>query len=147
MKFDTHLKMKSHPGFAADATVEPIAFRASAKGAFNCGVSSVVVDVAEIPVSLAVPFLKRPEQTVIGKIGGFSVKVNPFQVQVESLGGEIDGVMGTKGIKSKLEGKVDCKSEVHAAGTITGRMARAVLTLEPEDDIEDIADKVVQEPD
>jgi hypothetical protein len=146
MKFDSHLKMRSHPGFKTEAAVEPIAFRASAKGAFNCEVSSIVVDVDEIPISLAVPFLRRVEQIVIGKIGGFSIKLNPFQAQVESHGGEIDGVLGTKGIRGKLNGKVDCETDMNAKGIITGRLGTAVLTLEPDDDIEDIVDKIVKDP-
>lgn len=140
MNFKGQLGMESCPDFSVQANTEPIAFATRAKGSLVAQVSSIVVQVGEIPINLSIPFLRRAGGThTVASIGSFGVKLSPFTVAVEGANVQLAGVLGTKGITSHLQGKVGCQSKVHFNGKLFGKIANCAVDF-PDDDFEEHVD-------
>ena len=133
MKFKSHFAMRSCPEFKVDAKTNPIAFRTSIKGAFNCKVGAIALNIGEIPIRLTIPFLKGRERApVAATIGGFGVKLNPFDISIDDLSLGLDGVLGCEGINTSMDCKVACKTEMDVVGVVSGKVAAAAFELEEE---------------
>ena len=61
MKFNGQLDLESCPDISIQAKSEPISFATKAKGSLVGQVSSISVQVEEIPIHLVIPFLRRPD--------------------------------------------------------------------------------------
>lgn len=121
MKFKTQVKMQSNPDFHIDANIDPFGFKTSAKGSFESSVSSIAFNVDEFPIRLAIPFLKRNGKLpVVASIGGFKIKLSPFHIKVEEAAVELEGLLGTKGITGKMDGKVGCETKMDMVGKLAG---------------------------
>ncbi|HNP59621.1 MAG TPA: hypothetical protein PKM72_02210 [Nitrospirales bacterium] len=140
MNFKGQLGMESCPDFSVQAKTEPIAFATKAKGSFVAQVSSISVQVSEIPINLSIPFLRRAGGIhTVASIGSFGIKLSPFTVAVEGANVQLAGVLGTKGITTQLEGKVGCKSKLSFNGKLFGKIANCSVDL-PDDDFEEHVD-------
>ena len=140
MNFKGHLGMESCPDFAVQAKTEPIAFTTEAKGSLVAKVSSISVQIGEIPINLSIPFLRRAGGIhTVASIGSFAIKLSPFTLAVEGANVQFAGVMGTKGITTHLEGQVGCKSKVSFNGKLFGKIANCSIDL-PDDEFEEDVD-------
>ena len=140
MNFNGQLNMESCPGFSVQVKTEPVAFATQAKGSLVGQVSSIAVRVGEIPINLAIPFLRRQGGTHrIASIGSFGITLSPFTVSVEGANVQLEGMVGTKGINSHFEGKVDCKSKLNFNGKLFGKIANCSVEF-PEDGFEESVD-------
>lgn len=129
MKLNSRIAMASKPAFNADASVAPIGFSAMLGGSLRAALESVSVGVDEIPLRLAIPFLKRRgKPPVLASIGSFNIAVSPIQLATEAAGFQVEGVIGTKGIDAKIDGKVDCKTDMVLDGDVAGKVG--ALSLE-----------------
>jgi hypothetical protein len=128
--------MESNPDLKLHVSGEPVGFETTATGSFKAEVSAIAGSVEEIPIRLVIPFRRcgRSLQT-IASVGGFGVRINPITVSVEGAGVTLEGVLGIKGIRGTLEGKIGCKSKLDVAGKLFGKIATCTLEL-PEDEIE-----------
>lgn len=133
MKFNTHVAMKSHPGFNVDAQVNPIDFDASVHGTFEATAASISINVDEIPIRLAIPFLKRRKPPVFASVGGFKMKFSPLQVKVEKATVQLGGTLGTEGIIGKMNGEVDCETEMDVDGNLVGKVGTFSVELGDKD--------------
>jgi len=133
MKFKTRFNMHSTPDFKANVAMEPVAFTTSARGAFSGTLGAVSATVDEVPLRLAIPFLRRKGKLpLIGTIGGFKIKLNPLNIKIEDASVQLDGVLGTKGIKSTVNTKVLCDTEVKMNGAVSGKLGSFNVKLEEE---------------
>lgn len=140
MKLNGQLNMESCPGFSVQVKTEPLAFSTQANGSLVGQVSSIAVRVGEIPINLAIPFLRRKGGAHrVASIGSFGISLSPFTVSVEGANVQLEGILGTKGLSSHLEGKVDCKSKLNFNGKLFGKIANCSVDF-PEDDFEESVD-------
>lgn len=131
MKFETHLAMQSHPDFHLDASLDPVTFGLVLRGSCEARIDRVSVDVGEIPFRLAIPFLKRRgKPPLLGSIGGFAVTLSPLHIKVGGRDMRLDGVLGTKGIAGRMDGKVQCKTDMDIDGKLVGRVGTLALQLD-----------------
>jgi hypothetical protein len=130
MRFKTYAAMESHPDFDVEARLDPIDFNARVHGSCEVTVDSVSVDVGEIPIRVAIPFLKRrAKYPVLASVGGFRIAFSPFRVRTKGMTVQLEGVLGTKGIVGKMNGKIDCKTEMKADGKLVGRVGTFTVEL------------------
>ncbi len=130
MKFWAKGLMKSAPGVKASVEIDPLKVEGSVKGSFKGSVGSISAVVDEIPIRLAVPFMKRRcRPPVVATIGGFRLKLNPFTVNIEGVSFDIGGVLGTEGIKSTLDCQVACRTEMDVKGGASAKLGRLEFHL------------------
>ncbi|GAB4381255.1 MAG: hypothetical protein Kow0042_31730 [Calditrichia bacterium] len=123
MKFKAKSLMKSNPDFEMDTHFSPLDFNVSVKGSLETTIDTIGGRIGEIPVKMTIPFLKRPGGPVlIGSIGGFNIKLNPFKLKLEQAEVKFDGILGTEGLKGNLKGKVGCQTEMDVSGHASGRV-------------------------
>lgn len=133
MKFKTQGRMRSSPNFKVDADVHPIGIDSTIAGSFEGGVSAIAASIGEIPVKVAIPFLKRKEKTLIASIGGFKIKLNPFHIKVDNAKVHVKGTLGPDGIKGRLDCQVACRTDVDMSGEVTGKPGIFKLDLGEEE--------------
>lgn len=127
MKFNVLGRMQTSPTFDIDARVEPLDFDVSIQGAFQGDAGPFKAHIGNIPIRMAVPFLKR--RPVIASIGGFGIDLQRFRVEVEKAGIDLSGMVGSKGIGARLNTKVECVTEMKLDGNVAGRVGLSHLDL------------------
>jgi hypothetical protein len=125
--------MRSTPDFDMDTFLEPLSFNFDASGSFFGQVGEISASVDKVPIRVVIPFLKRKRRMLtVACIGGFNIKIHPMQIQIEKANVQTQGILGTKGLKGKLNGKIGCKSDINATGDISGKAANVKIEFEPE---------------
>ena len=127
MKFKVFGRMQSCPAIKLDTRIDPLDFNINVKGAFNGKVGPFSADIGEIPIRLAIPFLRR--RPVIASIGGFPIGLDRFQIDVEKAALDLKGVLGLKGIHASVDTAVDCSTEIDLKGDVRGRVGLSHLDL------------------
>ena len=127
MKFSVFGRMQSCPSIDLETRIDPLDFDASIRGHFSGELGPFKVHVGSIPIHLAVPFLKR--RPLIASIGGFSIDLQRFRVDVDKAGLDLKGTLGLKGIKANVQSKIDCSTEMKLDGDVTGRVGLSHLEL------------------
>lgn len=120
MKFKTRAAMESNPDFYVDANLDSIGLNFSLQGSGEATVDSVSVEVDEVPIRLAIPFLKRRRLPLFASIGGAKVRLSPFHIKAAGGPIQLEGVLGTDGISSKFNVKVKCKTNLEMDGRLAG---------------------------
>ena len=130
MKFNAKGWMRSNPDFHLDADMAPLDFDLGVTGSFQATINAISGSVSEIPVKMAIPFLRRKEkQQVVASIGGFDLRLNPFNFQVKDAGIRLDGVVGKKGLKTSLDGKIGCNTEMNLKGGVDGKLGSVTMNF------------------
>lgn len=125
MKFKSKATMRSNPDFSIDARIEPIDSDISVDGSCDFAVSSISAAVSEIPIRVAIPFLKRRHRNqVVASIGGFKVELEPFSVKVDAMSMRLSGIFGSKGINCNMNCKVNCRTEMEMTGGLSGKVGK-----------------------
>lgn len=126
--------MHSNPDCKIDATISPINFESCVDGAFEGSLGNISAEITEVPIKIAIPFMKKRQKLpVIATIGGFKIKLAPFQIKIEKASLNLSGVFGSKGIEGKMDCKVACKTDVELAGKLSGKVGLAHLDLGDDD--------------
>ncbi len=145
MKFKVFGRMQSCPSIKLDTRIKPLDFNIGATGSFKGKLGPFSADIGEIPIRLAIPFLKR--RPVIASIGGFPVKLDRFQVDVDKAALELNGVLGLKGIQASVDAQIDCATDIEMKGDMTGRLGLSQLDLGDENtDHEHLKEESVKQP-
>jgi hypothetical protein len=133
MKFKAQGVMKSCPSFTTDVKAGPLDFESTAGARLEGTLGPVDASMDEIPIRLAIPFLRRTKRPVVASIGGFKVKLNPFGIKVELANVHVKGILGTKGIEVKADARVDCKTDMKLKGELAGKGGVIEINLGDED--------------
>jgi hypothetical protein len=136
VKFKTRIAMESSPGFDMDAALSPVGVNALVRGKCKAAIDSIAVTVGDIPVRLAIPFLKQRKPPILASIGRFKITLSPIRLTAEGMEFELDGVIGTKGINAGIKGKVDCKTEMMMDGNLVGRVGTMSIEFDGEEPLE-----------
>ena len=132
MKFKVYGRMQSCPSIKLETDISPLDFKSYISGHFHGELGPFSAKVGEIPFRLAIPFLRR-RPVVMGSIGGFPIKLDRFQVNVEKAGLDLNGTIGLKGIHASADAKVDCATDVQLQGKVTGKVGLSHLDLGEEE--------------
>jgi hypothetical protein len=132
MKFKVFGRMQSCPSIKLETEISPLDFGACINGHFHGELGPFHARIGEIPFRLAIPFLRR-RPVLMGSIGGFPIKLDRFQVNVEKAGLDVSGTVGLNGIQASAEAVVDCETDLQLQGTIMGKVGLSHLDLGEEE--------------
>jgi hypothetical protein len=122
MKFKFCGKMQSKPHMKVDASIDPVQFSTAMDGGFSGSLGPFRGGISDIPVRMAIPFMKRRRLPVVAAFGGFRGRLDAFRFAVDSCSMGFNGTLGTKGIRGKMDCHGECESGMEAAGTISGKV-------------------------
>ena len=125
MKFKTYIRMKSCPSVSMDASISPLDFRTALSGSLSAEAGPFAGEVGEIPIRMAIPFLRR--RPVIASLGAFPLSLERFQVNLEKAEFALQGTLGLQGIDAKMAGKIDCATDMDVKGTVSGKVGLSHL--------------------
>lgn len=134
MKFNSRIAMESRPDFHLDGVLAPLGFDASLHGGCHATLDSVSLTVGEVPIRLAIPFLKRRRPPVFVSIGRFKATLGPLRLTTEGMHFELKGVVGTDGIRGEAKGGVDCETEMRVDGDIRGQAGKLTVEFDEAED-------------
>ena len=127
MKFKVFGRMRSCPSIKLDTDISPLDFKTSINGHFYGELGPFAAKIGEIPIRMTIPFLKH--RPVMISVGGFPVKLDRFQVNVEKAGLDLGGTVGLKGIHASVDSKIDCSTDMDLKGHVAGKVGLSHLDL------------------
>lgn len=130
MNFKAQGVMRSKPSIKSKIRMDPLQFDTSASGSFDCEVSRISAYIGEIGVRFAIPFMKpRRKLPMIASVGGFKIRLNPFQLRSKGIGLHVKGILGTKGSAAEMDMDVSCETEMEVAGKVPIKVGRIQMDL------------------
>lgn len=138
MKFKASGHMTSHPSLKAKVRMDALEFDTTASGSFECEISALNAYIGEIGIRCAIPFLpRRRKLPLVATVGGFHIKLRPFQVRSKGIALRLAGVLGTGGITSELDAAVACETKMDVSGNVPVKLGKIQMDLcEAEDLLE-----------
>jgi hypothetical protein len=119
MKFGTRVTLHAHPDLNLRIDAAPLAFECHGSASFPLSTGPFEVSLKELPISLAIPFLRRRHRrVVVASVGPVRLRLNPIDVKLEARDISIGGVVGKEGISSTLHGTGACKAEIGVTGKV-----------------------------
>ena len=138
MNFKLNGKMRSNPAFNAKIKMDPLHFETSANASCECEVGRISAHIGEVGIRFAIPFMRpRRKLPMVASVGGFHIRLRPFQVRLKGIGLHVAGVMGTHGSAGEVDAKVACETEVQAEGKVPIKVGRINMDLCEADEIVD----------
>jgi hypothetical protein len=123
MTTKTRIEIAAHPDINVRTRMDPLEVKIDGEASFALVTGDIHFRVDEIPVNVAIPFLRR--RVVMGSIGPFGVHVRPFEAQVRAFGFDAQGVLGREGSEVELHGTGHCKAEVEVSGKLPTTLVKA----------------------
>jgi hypothetical protein len=138
MKVKGFATVDGHPEAKGKFSLNPIHFETSVHANMDLHVGSISAEISEVPIRLAIPFMKRKARKlmVIGSVGGIKVRLEPLRVTAERLSLDMEGVLGTKGIEGQAEGEMSCESRVKGKGLLEGTIVIPPIIFKEDDESE-----------
>lgn len=125
MNFKARGVLKANPTLAARVKLDPVKFETSVAGSMDCHVSALSGYVGDVRVRLAIPFLKpRRHLPLVGTIGGFRIRLKPFDIHCGTKGIHAIGTLGSEGVSGEVTARVDCEMECHVDGDLPVKIGR-----------------------
>jgi len=138
MNFKAQGKMRSNPAFNAKIKMDPLQFETSASASCECDVGRLSAHVGEIGIRFAIPFMKpRRKLPLVASVGGFHMRLRPFQVKLRGIGLHVAGVLGTQGSAAEVDAKVACETEMDVEGKFPIKLGRINVDLCEADEVVD----------
>jgi hypothetical protein len=122
MNAKTHISVAAHPDINLRVKMKPFEFQVGGEASFSLATGDIHVRFEEIPVHIAIPFLKR--RVAAGSVGPFGVHVKPFDAR---------GVFGKEGAESELHATGNCKAEIEVSGKLANQAVNAAIKTIVED--------------
>ena len=139
MRFKTHAVIQGTPQFTIRAKHGPFAFEAGAEGTLKIATGAIAGRIDEIPITLAIPFLRRRGGVrTVASIGAFGVQIQPLDVEIRAFGVRCSGVLAKDGTSCGVDGQMACKMDVDLTGTVPGRVTKASIEMAGDDDTETV---------
>jgi len=116
MTAKTHISVAAHPDVHLRMKMKPLDFEIRGEASFALVTGDIHIRFDEIPLTMAVPFLRR--RVVAGSIGPFGVHVKPFEAQLRAFGLDTRGVIGSDKGEVDLHATGHCKAEIEITGKV-----------------------------
>jgi hypothetical protein len=132
MTAKTRIEVSAHPDLSIRLRLKPFEFALGGQGSFAVTTGDIHVRFDEIPVSVAIPFLRR--RFVAGSVGPFGVRIKPFEAQFRAFGLDLKGVLGRENATAEAEvhARGDCKAEIEISGRRAEQALRSAIKTKPE---------------
>lgn len=126
MKFQSNAIIAGSPQFQLQVKSNPLAFAVDGEGSLKIATGPITAQVAEIPIAVTIPFLRRGGGVVAAvALGPFGVRLEPIEASVQAFGVRVGGVLGKDGMECNLNGTVTCKMELDVSGDIPLKVVKA----------------------
>ena len=132
MKYTSHATIAGSPKFDVRAQADPIGIACGAEGSAAARIGPIRARVGQVPIALAVPFLGGLQR--VGAVGPFDLGLEPLDFALERFELRCEGTLGSDGLTVGLEGGIACKLQVDVEGTLPGRVRRASLEFDENDE-------------
>ena len=134
MKFKAHGRLKGDPEVTARVKVDPLRFQTAVAGSCECQVGAISAHVGDIRIRTAIPFLKpRRRLPLVATVGGFNIRLKPFEVRCGTKGIEMAGVLGTEGIGAEAVARLACEMEGNVEGQLPMKSGRFHVDLDEDE--------------
>jgi hypothetical protein len=131
MNARTYISVAAHPDINLRVKMKPFEFQVGGEASFSLATGDIRVRVEEIPVYLAIPFLKR--RVTAGSVGPFSVHVRPFEAKFHASGIDARGMLGKECAEAELHALGNCKAEIEVSGKLANQAVNAAIKTIVED--------------
>ena len=121
----TSVEVSAHPDISLRLKTKPVEFKIGGEASFALTTGDIHVRVDEVPVTMAIPFLRR--RVVVGSLGPFGVHVRPFEAQMRAFGIDARGVLGREAGEAELAVIGNCKAEIEMSGKLPGKALKAAV--------------------
>ncbi len=121
----SRIALATHPDVHLRVRLKPVDFEVAFQGDVSVATSDVQVNLSEIPVTVAVPFLRR--RVVAGSVGPFGLHIKPFEAQFKTSGIRTQGVIGKKETEFDLHATGHCRAEAEIVGGLAERIVSATI--------------------
>jgi hypothetical protein len=125
MNAKTHISVAAHPDINLRVKMKPFEFQVGGEASFALATGDIHIRVEEIPVYIAIPFLKR--RVAAGSVGPFGVHVKPFEAKFRASGIDARGVLGNEYAEAELHALGNCKAEIEVSGKLAEKAVDAVI--------------------
>jgi hypothetical protein len=125
MTTSTSVEVSAHPDLTLRLRMKPVEFRIGGEASFALTTGDIHIRLDEVPVNMAIPFLRR--RVVVGSIGPFGVHVRPFEAQVRAFGVDAHGVLGMEPGETDLNVTGNCKAEIEISGKLAEQALKAAV--------------------
>jgi hypothetical protein len=131
MKFKSHGRLKGNPELAAKIRVEPLRFETAVAGSCECHVGAISAHIGDVRIRAAIPFMKpRPKLPLVATIGGFRIRLKPFDIRCGTKGIEVAGILGVGGISGEADARLACEMEGDVEGHLPMKSGRIHVDLD-----------------
>jgi hypothetical protein len=126
MSDKARIALAAHPDLNVRMKLRPMEFEAGGEASLGVVTGDVHLRVAEIPYSMAIPFLAR--RVVVSAYGPFGVHIKPFEAQLKAFGISIRGAVGGEEAGAEFHTRGECRAEIDISGEIVERAVAALAT-------------------
>ena len=131
MKFKARGGLKGNPELAARVKMNPLRFETAVAGSCECRVGAISAHIGDIRIRAAIPFLKpRRKLPLLATIGGFRIRLKPFDVRCGTKGIEVAGILGMDGINADVDARLACQMEGDVEGHLPMKSGRIHVDLD-----------------
>jgi hypothetical protein len=131
MNARTHISVAAHPDINLRVKMKPFEFQVGGEASFSLATGDIHFRVEEIPVHIAIPFLKR--RVAAGSVGPFGVHVKPFEARLDASGIDARGVLGKECAEAELHAVGNCTAEIELSGRLADKVVNAAIKTIVED--------------
>ena len=125
----TRIEISSHPDVRLRIRAGPFRFEGGGEGSFALSTGDVHIRFEQIPIAIAIPFLRR--RVIAAAVGPFGVHVRPFEAQFRAFGIRASGALSDKGSELDLHGEGACKAEVEISGKVPEAVRKVAAKAAP----------------
>jgi hypothetical protein len=125
MNDKTSISIAAHPEIDVRVKMKPFEFQVGGEATFSLATGDIRFRVEEIPVYVAIPFLKR--RVAAGSVGPFGVHVQPFEARLHASGIDARGVLGKESSEADLHLTYDYKAKIEVSGKDAEKAVNAVI--------------------
>lgn len=131
MKFKARGRLQFNPELAAKVKLEPLRFQTVVAGSCELRVGAISAHVGDIRIRAAVPFLKpRRKLPLVATVGGFHIRLRPFDVHCGTKGMELAGILGLDGIRTEVDARLVGQLESEVEGQLPVKGGHVHFDLE-----------------
>jgi hypothetical protein len=131
MNAKTFISVAAHPDIKLRVKTQPFEFQVGGEASFSLATGDIHVRFEEIPLYIAIPFLKR--RVAAGSVGPFGVHVKPFEARLHASGIDARGVLGKECAEAELHAAGNCKAEIEVSGKLADKAVNAAIKTIVED--------------
>jgi len=122
MSANTRITVAAHPDVNLQLKIKPVDFQIGGEASLSLATGDIRFRVEEIPIHIAIPFLRR--RVNLGSVGPFGVNVKPFEAKLQALGVNARLMFGKECAEANIHATGNCKAEIDVDGELAEEMIK-----------------------